>query len=194
MSRRILAAAAAAAACVYGGAAFAATTYHYTSTGRNALSFEFVQADAKTPGAFRDYDVRLTLDEKNLAASKLLVRVAVASLDTQDEERDDILRGADLFDAQHHPVATFTSTRIVRAGSGYQAVGKLTIRDVTRDFTVPFSLRAGRLTGTATLRRLDFGVGKGEWEATEWVGNDVKVLFDLRPSPGPKPVARSPSP
>ena len=181
MTRRILIAAVAAAACLHGAAAFAATTYHYTSTGKNALTFEFVQADAKTPGAFRDYDVSLTLDDKNPAADKLTVRVRVASLDTQDEERDGILRGADLFDAKRHPVATFTSTRIVRARGGYKALGKLTIRDVTRDFSLPFTLRDGHMTGATTLRRLDFGIGKGEWESTEWVGNDVKVTFDLRP-------------
>jgi polyisoprenoid-binding protein YceI len=194
MNRRRLLATVAAGACLHGAPLLAATTYHYTPTAKNAVTFEFVQADAKTPGAFRDYDVILTIDEKNPAASKLTVRIRVASLDTQDEERDGILRGAELFDAKRHPVATFTSTRIVRAPDGYRALGRLTIRDVTRDFTVPFALRDGHMTGATTLRRLDFGVGKGEWESTEWVGNDVKVMFDLRPAPASSSSTQKPSP
>lgn len=189
MKLRILSALLVTGAGLHVAPLFAATTYHYTPGGKNALTFEFVQADAKTPGAFRDYDITLTLDDKDPTASKLAVRVNVASLDTQDEERDGILRGADLFDAERHPVAIFTSTRIVRARGGYQALGKLTIRDVTRDFSVPFALRDGRMTGATTLRRLDFGVGRGEWESTEWVGNDVKVTFDLRPSKASRPAA-----
>lgn len=197
MKRRILVTVLAAGACLHGAAGLAAT-YQYTQTGKNALTFEFVQANAKTPGTFRDYDVSLTLDAENPAANKLTVRVRVASLDTQDEERDGILRGADLFDAGRYPVATFTSTRIVRTRGGYQALGKLTLRDVTREFSVPFALRDGHMTGATTLRRLDFGIGQGEWESTEWVGNDVKVMFDLRPGPASssaesrKPKAESP--
>jgi polyisoprenoid-binding protein YceI len=169
-----------AVSCAYTAAA-APVSYQYTPADKSSVAFEFVQADAKTPGAFRDFDVALALDDRNPAANKLTVRVKVASLDTGDEERDGILRDVDLFDVKRYPVATFTSTRIVRGQGGYQAIGKLTIRDVTRDFTVPFTLRDGHMTGAATLRRLDFGVGKGEWESTEWVGNDVKVTFDLRP-------------
>ena len=36
-------------------------------------------------------------------------------------------------------------------------------------------LRSGaKLTGTAKLKRLDFGVGQGDWKSTEWVGDTVK--------------------
>ena len=35
------------------------------------------------------------------------------------------------------------------------------------------------LKGSATLKRLDFGVGQGEWKDTETVANDVKVRFAL---------------
>ena len=58
---------------------------------------------------------------------------------------------------------------------------------MTRPVSVRFDLEPGpdgsRLTGATTLRRLDFGVGQGEWAATQWVGGDVTVRFDLRLSP-----------
>ena len=36
------------------------------------------------------------------------------------------------------------------------------------------------MKGAADLRRLEFGVGQGEWSSTEWVGDEVKVVFTLR--------------
>jgi polyisoprenoid-binding protein YceI len=36
------------------------------------------------------------------------------------------------------------------------------------------------MKGGATLRRLEFGVGQGEWAATTWVGDPVDVAFDLK--------------
>ena len=36
-----------------------------------------------------------------------------------------------------------------------------------------------KLVGTAKLKRLDFGVGQGDWKSTEWVGDNVNVAFSL---------------
>jgi polyisoprenoid-binding protein YceI len=35
------------------------------------------------------------------------------------------------------------------------------------------------LAGGTTVRRLDYGVGQGEWSDTQWVGNDVRIRFEL---------------
>jgi len=73
------------------------------------------------------------------------------------------------------------SGHVVKTASGYDAVGKLTIRGVSRDVHVPFSFQpAGSLIGKTTIKRLDFGVGQGDWKATDQVGNDVSVSYALR--------------
>jgi polyisoprenoid-binding protein YceI len=36
------------------------------------------------------------------------------------------------------------------------------------------------LEGTTTLRRLAFGVGRGEWASTEWVGDEVAIRWSAR--------------
>ena len=36
------------------------------------------------------------------------------------------------------------------------------------------------MAGKTTLKRLDYGVGQGDWKATDQVGNDVVCLFSLR--------------
>ena len=39
------------------------------------------------------------------------------------------------------------------------------------------------MKGSASLKRLDFGLGQGEWASTEWVGDTVDVRFELKLSP-----------
>ena len=81
-----------------------------------------------------------------------------------------------------------TSPRSSTRPPGFEALGKLTIRGVTRDTRVPFTFRTatengaavGYMSGKTTLHRLDFGVGQGDWKATDQVGNDVEVSFALR--------------
>jgi polyisoprenoid-binding protein YceI len=56
---------------------------------------------------------------------------------------------------------------------------------------VPFTFRTadehgvavGYMSGKTSIRRLDFGVGQGEWKATDQVGNEVGVSFALRLTP-----------
>jgi len=149
---------------------------------RSSLRFTFEQAGAAATGTFRKFTTVLVYDEKNLAASSLNVRVDVASVDTQEPERDDMLKDADLFNAAKYPAATFTASSLAKRSDGsLEAVGKLTIRDVTRDVRLPLTLKPTpegfELSGKTTLRRLDYGVGQGELKATDSVGNDVKVEY-----------------
>jgi len=153
---------------------------------KSTLEYSFVQAGAQNKGTFKKYTV--TLDMAADSPGKLDVVIDMNSLDTGDKERDDTLRGTDLFDVAKNPQARFTSTQITKSGAGYDAVGKLTLRGVTKDAHVPFTLRSATeqgksvsyLEGKTTLKRLDFGVGQGDWKSTEWVGNDVGISYSVR--------------
>jgi polyisoprenoid-binding protein YceI len=62
-------------------------------------------------------------------------------------------------------------------------VGALTLRGVTKDVPIDFQFiktaAAAKLEGSAKLKRLDFGAGKGDWKSTEWVADAVKISFSL---------------
>jgi len=62
-------------------------------------------------------------------------------------------------------------------------VGALTLRGVTKDVPIDFqftqSPAGATLSGSAKLKRLDFGVGQGDWKSTEWVEDAVKIRFSL---------------
>jgi polyisoprenoid-binding protein YceI len=59
---------------------------------------------------------------------------------------------------------------------------------VTRELSIPLFVRERReagkpvvyLTGVTTIRRLDFGVGQGDWRSTDWIGNEVTIEWSLR--------------
>jgi polyisoprenoid-binding protein YceI len=171
-------------------AAAAAPPVHYTlDASRSLLRFAFVQAGANNTGRFGKFTTDVTFAGDNLAASKIDVTVDIASLDTGDQERDDTLKGADLFDIKKFPQARFIATRFTTTGGGrYDAQGKLTIRNVTRDLRMPITFQSrsedgkniGFMTGRAVIKRLEYGVGQGEWKSTEWVNDDVTVTFSLR--------------
>ena len=165
-----------------------AVTHYVLDAARSSLEFNFLQAGAQNKGRFRTLQVSLEFSSDNLAASRLDVTIETNSVDTGDQERDDALRSADLLAVAKFPQAHFTAAKIERTAAGYDAIGKLTIRGVTRDAHIPFTFKAatengapaGYMSGKTSLRRLDYGVGQGDWKATDQVGNDVGVSFALR--------------
>jgi polyisoprenoid-binding protein YceI len=169
-------------------AADAAPAHYTLDPAKSTFEYQFTQAGALNKGKFTKYTVSLDFSADSLATSKLDVVVEMTSLDTGDKERDETLKSADLFSVAKFPQSRFTSTQITKTASGYDAVGKLTIRGISRDVHVPFSFRtadeqgkpAGYLLGKTTIKRLEFGVGQGDWKATDQVGNDVAVSYALR--------------
>ena len=180
------------AALLAGGAlacARAAAPSHYTlDAAKSTLEFTFLQAGAKDTGRFPRFTVTLDCTGADPAGGRLEVTIDVAALDTGDQERDETLRSDELFAVTKFPQAHFLATRIVKTAGGYEAEGALTIRGVTRETRVPFTFReateggtaVGYMAGKTVVRRLDFGVGQGDWKATDQAGNEVTVAFTLR--------------
>jgi polyisoprenoid-binding protein YceI len=165
-------------------AATGAAATHYRQAPGGSLAFTFDQAGAENRGSFGQFATVLVYDEKNPTAGSLEVTVQMASLDTQDKDRNDTLAGEELLDAKKYPTARYTASSLAkRADGALEAVGKLTLRGVTRELRVPLNIRkagAGlEISGEVTVRRLDYGVGQGEWKSTEWVGNDVKLQYKV---------------
>jgi polyisoprenoid-binding protein YceI len=175
--------AAAPAAAPASTAPAAGAAAHYVQAAGSNLGFTFEQAGAQSNGSFKQFATTFDYDEKNLAASKLSVKVQIGSLDTQDKDRDSTLASADMFDVQKYATATYTAGSLAKGTSGVEAVGKLTIRNVTKDLRVPLTIKAAgaglELSGTVTIKRLDYGVGQGEWKSTESVGDAVKLTYKV---------------
>ncbi|MGH8250911.1 MAG: YceI family protein [Steroidobacteraceae bacterium] len=152
--------------------------------GSGTLTFVAEQAGAKFTGAFGSFQARLDFDPSNATRGSLHVTVATPSIDTRDAERDEILKSRDFFWTEKYPQALFHAERFETDDTGFRALGELTIRGVTRPAAVRFTLApatgASVMKGTASLRRLAFSLGQGDWSSTEWVGDEVEVRFELK--------------
>jgi len=169
-----------------------ALTHYVVDPARSTLEFEFKQAGASSKGRFTRFQAALTWPAAGTSpgAAALTVDIDTASLDTADKDRDLTLRGADLFAVERFPKARFEAMRWAPAAAAatWTVNGRLQIRDRTHPIAFPLTLRfedeAGRrvatLRGETRLRRLEFGIGQGEWQSTEWVGDEVTVRWDLR--------------
>ncbi len=169
----------------------------------STLEFQFVQAGAKTTGRFARFTADIDFSPANPAAGKFDVAIDMASADTRDKERDDTLRMPDLFDIAKFPRATYVASQFVAKGAAFEGKGKLTLRGIALDVPVTFTFAipdAGKpvaqLKGTATVKRLLFGVGQGEWKSTEWISDDVQVQFSLalRPRAARPAIPATPAP
>lgn len=185
----LLAATAAAAPPPAASPAANAAGRHYTlDPAKSTLEFTFLQAGAKNTGRFPRFQVSLDFPGADPQGGRLEVTVEVAALDSGDKDRDETLKSDELFATAKYPQAHFVATRIVKTAGGYDAEGALTIRGVSRDAHVPFTFRetseggagVAYMAGKTVVRRLDFGVGQGEWKATDQAGNEVTVSFNLR--------------
>jgi polyisoprenoid-binding protein YceI/cytochrome b561 len=138
--------------------------------------------------------IRFSPDE--LAKSTISVTVDLASANTGDGQRDDSLKSSDFFDTGAHPNAVFTARDIRHVGGDrYEARGTLDLRGVSKPATLRFTLRIdgdkARVTGTARIDRTAFGVGQGEWAATDAIAAGVDVAFSFTATrPASKPTGQ----
>jgi polyisoprenoid-binding protein YceI len=86
----------------------------------------------KVRGRFRDFEGTIHIG-KAPEESRVEVTMDAASIDTDNETRDEHLRSPDFLDVQRFPKLTFKSTSIeVTGDTSLRVEGDLTIRDVTR--------------------------------------------------------------
>jgi polyisoprenoid-binding protein YceI len=157
-----------------------------TDASASKLTFIATQAGGEFEGRFKRFTPSITFDPGDLAHSRFSVTIDATSAETGEQDRDNTLKGKDFFAVQQWPAARFETLSLRATGNGaFEAVGRLTLRNVTREVHLPFSFkpdadgRTATLAGGTTVQRLDFGVGQGEWQDTQWVGNPVRIHFEL---------------
>lgn len=145
-------------------------------------------------GTFDDFELTLDYDADDPENSSVEARIAVASVNTGNAQRDNHLRTADFFAADAHPHINFRSTSVRKAGDGkLVARGPLSIRGATREIELTIELlgvqpipdemremlggarEIASFKASTSLNRGDFGVGTGSWAATMVVGGEVNI-------------------
>ncbi len=145
-------------------------------------------------GQFDEYDIELTYDREDPANSQVRARIAVGSVNTGNEGRDEHLLSGDFFEADTYPYITFVSESVEQVALDQLLVrGPLKIKGQTRDVVLPITILGvqdipgemqemlGGITELAsfsmslTVDRGDYNVGVGSWAAALVVGSDVDI-------------------
>ena len=161
----------------------------WTSQAGSALGFSASYQGETFEGRFAKFTTQIRFDPSRLADSNFDVRIALASASSNNEERDALLKGEDFFNSNKLPEARYSASKFrALGGNRFAADGTLSLRGVNKPVTLTFTWTPGAkpvLIGEATLKRLDFGVGGGDWTDTDLIPNEVKVKTKLVLAPAP---------
>jgi polyisoprenoid-binding protein YceI len=144
---------------------------------------------AEVSGSFKDSDIKVSSPSEDFNGASIEFTAKVASIDTQNENRDNHLKGDDFFNAEKYPEIKFVG-KLVKKGGAYTADGKLTLRDVTKDVSFPvkymgtiktaqFTKAGFKLNGT--INRFDYNL---KWDRKLEtgglvVGQDVQLTANI---------------
>ena len=170
-------------------AATPALAADYVQAAGSTLAFA-TQYDGETfTGTFPGFAATLSFDPADLGASKLDVVIPLAGAKTGNDDRDATLHGPDFFDIAKFAQARYTATSFRRLDDGrYAADGTLELRGVRHPVTLSFTWTPGEapvLAGRATVKRLDFGVGGGDWADTSLIPDAVAISTRVVFAPAP---------
>ena len=159
--------------------ALPAAAADYVQAPGSSLAFAgSYQGDVFT-GRFPGFSTRLRFDPAQLASASLDVAIPLASATTGNGDYDENMRGADFFNAAKFPQAHYTATRFRSLGGNqYAADGTLSLHGVSKPVTLTFTWTPGAqpvLAGKATVKRLDFGIGSGDYADTGLIPDAIAV-------------------
>lgn len=165
---------------------FAAEGKYNFDTSHAKVGFEVAHmVISNVEGRFTKFEGNLVAGKK-ISDLKIQATVDVASVNTDDVDRDKHLKAADFFDTEKFPKMTFVSTSVTGTEAKLKINGKLTIKDVTKDVVLdgklskeikdPWGNFRVAISGKTKINRQDFGLTFNK--AAEFgpvVGNDITI-------------------
>ena len=124
--------------------------------------YEVTFSGGKINGTFKGLKADIQFDKVHPEQSKISASIDAGSVSTgfflKNSHAKDAL-GADLY-----PTISFTSTNVTMGASGYQALGKLTLKGVTKPATIYFTFddkgNTGIFKGEFTINPADFKIDR----------------------------------
>jgi polyisoprenoid-binding protein YceI len=144
-------------------------------------------------GSFQNFEGTVETEGDDFSDAKINFSLDVNSIDTNQEQRDGHLKGADFFDAEQYPHITFESTSVTKEGDdNYKLAGNFTIKGITKPVTLHVehggiaadfygNTKAG-FEVSGKINRKEFGLTwDGVTEAGSIVvGEDVKISANIQ--------------
>ena len=132
-------------------------------------------------GEFKTFDATMESSKEDFSDAKISFTADIASINTNQEQRDAHLKSDDFFNAEKFPQLKFVSKELKPvSGTDYKLIGDLTIRDITKEVTLDVEF-GGRMVDfygqdkvgfelTGNISRSEFGL---KWSAVTEAGGVV---------------------
>ena len=149
---------------------------------KSVVQFEISNMKFKTiEGTFKGMKGNVRFDPNQLDQASIEVCLDAASVDTENEKRDEHLRKEDFFHTSKFPSICFSSSNVMKKDNAYIATGTLSLHGIIKEVAITFNEIPNGLVGSFSINRLDFAVG--EETGTFMVGNEVllKITCFLTP-------------
>lgn len=159
----------------------------YVQAAGSTLAFGGMYQGEAFSGRFPGFETRMTFDPADLASARLEVSIPLTTATTGNRDYDGEMRGKAFLDAAAFPQARYTATTFRHLdGDRYAADGTLSLHGIEKPVTLTFTWTPGPqplLAGKATVRRLDFGVGGGDWADTGLIPDEIAISTRVRFAP-----------
>lgn len=128
-------------------------------------------------GNFNGLRGTIIFAEMEPSHSKFDVTVDVRTINTGIGLKNKHALAGDFFDAEHYHLIRFSSTAVIKSDSGFIVSGPLTIRDMTKEITFPFSFERsgsqGVFKGSFEINRKDFALDK------KGIGEIIEIALNI---------------
>ena len=155
---------------------------------KSTVAFTSKQMGVPVDGDFKRFKAGISFDPAKPQAAQASIELDVASIDAGSKDANDEVVGKNWFNVKQFPTANFKSSAVKPLGGNrFELRGPLTIKGKTHEVVTPVSFRQdganGVFDGSFTLKRLDYGLGEGQWADTETVANEVQIKFHIVAAP-----------
>lgn len=110
---------------------------------------------SEVEGNFKQFEGKVSTTSDDFNGAEVEFTAQVASVDTDNDRRDNHLRSDDFFNAEKYPTIKFAG-KLVKQGEKYQLIGKLTMREVSKDVTLDVTY--GGTVNTGKVKKAGFKI------------------------------------
>lgn len=179
---------------IFAASAQAEMVTYTVDKSHSTVGFKIRHLLSRTSGQFHDYDGTIKIDPEKRDGVEITGEIRVASIDTNEEDRDKHLLNEDFFDVAKYPTITFKASKLTDVNADRtkgKLEGEMTMHGVTKPIvldvswfgtvTDPWGNKKAGFSGSTTVNRKDFGIvwNKALDAGGVVLGEDVEVLIEI---------------
>lgn len=171
--------------------AFAAPEHWAIDPSHSDVRFKIRHMISRVTGGFDTFSGEVEMDSENPTTGSVMFEIDAASINTNNDDRDNHLKSKDFFNVEEYPKISFKSKAVKKKGDELMVSGDLTMRGVTKpiDLTVllggvavdPWGNQKAGFEVNGKLNRKEWGIvwNKDLDKGGTLLGDDVTIMINI---------------